>query len=66
MMAKQIPIWEKTALTLKEAAEYTGIGEAKLRILSNDPNCDFVFWNGNKRMFKRTKLDEYLGHISYI
>ena len=28
---KQVPIWEKSNLTLEEAAAYSGIGKNKLR-----------------------------------
>lgn len=59
-MRKEVPIWEKSNLTLEEAAAYSGIGVSKLRELSNDKHCDFVLWNGNKRLIKRKKLDESL------
>ena len=51
---------EKSNLTLEEAAVYSGIGQAKLRELSNDENCSFVLWNGTKRLLKRKKLDEFI------
>ena len=38
-MAIQIPLWEKTNLTLEEASAYCGIGINKLREMSNDDNC---------------------------
>lgn len=59
-MAEKVPIWEKVLLTLEEAASYTGIGINKLREISNNEECSFVIWNGSKRLFKRTKLEEYL------
>ncbi len=55
-----IPIWQKWLLTLEEAAQYTGLGNQKLRDISNDDGCNFVLWNGSKRMLKRTRLEEYL------
>ena len=55
-----VPIQKKALLTIEEAAEYTGIGLHKLRELSNRKSCTFILWNGNKRMFKRKKLVEYL------
>lgn len=55
-----VPVWEKAALTVQEAAAYTGIGTRKLCEISNDEDCDFVLWVGNKRLFKRKKLDEYI------
>lgn len=59
-MRKEVPIWEKSTLTLEEAAAYTGIGINKLRDLSADERCEFVLWNGSKRMLKRRKLEDYL------
>lgn len=58
-MTYEVPIWEKSNLTLEEAAAYSGIGIAKLRKMSDDKNCTFVLWNGTKRLIKRIKLDEY-------
>lgn len=54
------PIWKKSNLTLKEAADYSGIGINKLRKLTDREDCPFVLWVGNKRLLKRKKLDEYL------
>lgn len=55
-----VPIWEKSNLTLKEAAAYSGIGVNRLRELSNDKRCSFVLWVGGKRLIKRRLLDEFL------
>lgn len=57
---KEVPIWEKSNLTLEEAAAYTGIGIGKLRELTNDDNCKFVLWVGSKRLIKRKLLDQYI------
>ena len=57
---KQIPIWEKSNLTLEEAAAYSGIGINKLRLLTDDRDCEFVLWIGTKRLIKRRKFDEYI------
>lgn len=54
-----VPIWQKSNLTLEEAAAYSSIGINKLRRMTDEPNCDFVLWNGTKRLIKRRKLDEY-------
>ena len=56
---KEVPIWEKSNLTLEEAAAYSGIGKNKLRELSDERNCSFVLWNGNKRLIKRRELDKF-------
>ena len=56
----KVPIWEKLNLTVEEASEYSNIGVNKIREISKDDNCPFVLWNGNKRLIKRRKFDEYL------
>lgn len=57
---KDVPIWEKSNLTLEEAAAYSGIGINKLREITNDERCQFVLWVGTKRLIKRRGLDKYL------
>lgn len=59
-MKKEVPIWEKSNLTLEEASAYFGIGINKLRDMTNDRNCRYVIWCGNKRLIKRKLFDEYL------
>lgn len=53
MTKESVPIWEKAALTLEEAAAYTSIGINKLRELTNNPRCEFVIYVGRKRLIKR-------------
>lgn len=55
-----VPIWERSGLTLEEAASYSGVGRDKLRKLSDREDCPFVLWVGTKRLIRRKKLDEYL------
>ncbi len=62
----QVPIWEKSNLTIEEAAEYSRIGRNKLRQLSDDDRCPFVLWVGNKRLIKRRQLDEYMERMYSI
>lgn len=57
---KSIPIQDKAYLTLEEAAAYCNIGMNKLREISNEPDCPFVLWNGNKRLFKKDLLIKFL------
>jgi len=59
-MAKIVPIWEKSNLTLEEAAAYFGIGINKLRELTNDEDCPYVIWCGRKRLIKRRQFDKYI------
>lgn len=53
---KEIPFWEKSNLTLEEAAAYSGIGVNKLRELTNEEGCEFVLWVGSKRLIKKQNL----------
>ena len=57
---KEIPIWEKSNLSLEEAAAYSGIGINKLREITNEDRCKFVLWVGNKRLIKRRLFDQFI------
>lgn len=57
---KEVPVWIKTNLTLEETAAYSGIGINRIREISNDENCPFVLWVGNKRLIKRRLFDAYI------
>ncbi|MBQ7975324.1 MAG: transposase [Clostridia bacterium] len=57
---KEVPIWEKSNLTLEETAAYSGIGINKLSLLTDKEDCNFVLWIGTKRLIKRKKFDEYI------
>ena len=59
-MKYEVPIYEKSNLTLEEAAAYFNIGVNKLRQLTDDDKCPFVLWVGSKRLIKRKIMDEYL------
>ena len=61
-----IPLREKQNLTLIEASEYFGIGQNKLRELSGMRNCNFVLFNGSKRLIKRKAFEKYLEEHTYI
>ena len=63
---REVPIWERSLLTINEAADYTGIGINKLRRLANKPNSNLVIWVGSRKMFKRKRLDEFLEHAVSI
>ncbi len=60
MMIYNVPISEKSNLTLEEAAAYFNIGINKLREISDDDNCPFVLWVGSRRLIKKKQLEEYL------
>ena len=57
---KEIPIWEKSNLSLEEAAAYSGIGINKLREITNEDRCKFVLWVGNKRLIKPRLFDQFI------
>ncbi len=56
----EIPLWQKTCLTLDEAAVLTGIGINRLRKASDSTGELFTLWVGKKRLLKRVKLLEYI------
>ncbi|RVU70721.1 MULTISPECIES: excisionase [Lactobacillus] len=60
MTKESVPIWHKTNLTIEEAAAYSNIGLHKLREITDDEDCNFVLWVGNKRLIKRVLFDKYL------
>ena len=55
-----VPIWEKSNLTVEEAASYSGIGRDKIKEISNGDNCPFVLWIGTERLIKRKQFDAYI------
>lgn len=59
-MKNEVPIWEKSNLTLEEASAYSNIGINKIRSLTEERNCDFVLYVGNKRLIKRRLFDNYI------
>ena len=65
-MKFKVPIWEKSNLTLEEAAAYSGIGINKLREITNEPGCNFVLFVGTKRLIKRRLFDAYIEKIDTV
>ncbi|MGR5627378.1 excisionase [Thomasclavelia ramosa] len=59
-MKKEVPISEKANLTLEEASAYFNIGINKIRTMTNDKNCKYIIWCGNKRLIKKKLFEEYL------
>ena len=56
----EVPVWRKSNLTIEEAAAYSGVGQTKLRKMTEDESCPFVLWIGTRRLIKRRKLDAFL------
>ncbi|MDE7203746.1 MAG: hypothetical protein K2O91_18055 [Lachnospiraceae bacterium] len=63
---KEVPIWEKANLTIKEAAEYSNIGINRLEALLKKPNCSFVLYVGKKKLVKRREFELFLSRTMEI
>ena len=62
-----VPIQAKYAMNIKEASEYFGIGEKKLRqIITENLDMGFTIQNGNKYIIKRRLFEQYLDARSSI
>lgn len=57
---KEVPIWEKTTLTIEEAAASSNIGQCKIRELVSEKNCPFVMFVGRKQLVKRKAFEKYI------
>lgn len=56
----EVPIHEKTILTIQECSALTGIGQNTLEAALNKDDCPFLFKVGRKRMIIRKDFDEYI------
>lgn len=66
-MAINIPFWEQYTLSIEEAAAYFRVGENKLRkLISENPDADFILWNNSRAQIKRKKFESYIDRISLI
>lgn len=66
-MKKEVPIWEKYALNVEEAALYYGIGIKRLyEIIRNNPNADFLLEIGAHYRIKRVLFEEFLDGIQTL
>ena len=62
-----VPVWEKYALTITEAAEYFGVGENKLReIVHSKRKANYVLWIGTKAVIKRKLFENYLDEVNTL
>ena len=55
-----VPVYDKPLLTLNEAAAYFNIGKDNIRRLTDEPDCEFVLFVGEKRLIKREIFEKYL------
>ena len=61
-----IPIKDKLNLTIKEASQYSNIGETTIRKLLNKKGCSFLLKVGNKHLIKRKEFEKYIESIHYL
>ena len=67
MTSYDIPYWKKYTLSIEEAASYFRIGEGKLRkLVSDNPNAEYLLWNGNRVQIKRTRFEKFIDTLSAI
>ena len=62
----QIPISEKYALSIKEAAQYFNIGIKKMRRLAENNLGTFAVQNGYRLLVIRSKFEKYLEQSSVV
>lgn len=56
----KLPINQKCALTIEEAAEYSNIGQNKISQLLLMPRCTFVLYVGRKKLVKRKEFEDFI------
>ena len=57
---EQVPIYQKMALTIREAAEYSNIGINKIDMMLKQPGCPFVLYIGKRKLVKRKEFENYI------
>lgn len=62
----EVPIWEKLALTVREAAVYSGIGENRIRFIMEEQENDFVLCIGNRKLIKRKQFEEFISEAEAL
>ena len=59
-MNTSVPISQKAALTIREAAEYSNVGINRIESMLKESDCPFCLRVGRKRLVKRRQFEEYL------
>lgn len=63
----KVPLWKRYTFTIDEAAEFYHIGQAKLRsIVEYEPTADFIIYNGNRVLIKKTQFEKYLDNCTTV
>ncbi|MBE5906743.1 MAG: helix-turn-helix domain-containing protein [Lachnospiraceae bacterium] len=64
---KGVPLWKKYSLSIREAAEYYGIGEKKLRSIAYENRGeDFVLEIGSHLRVKRKLFERFLDNTTSL
>ncbi len=66
MAEVKVPVENKLALTVREAAEYSNIGINRLDRMLREPNCPFVLYVGCKKLVKRKEFEKYISNVLVI
>ena len=61
-----VPIWQKAALTIEEAAIYSNISSKTLRRFINECTPDFILKIGTKTLIKRKIFEKFLERTDAI
>ena len=62
-----IPLWQRYALSIPEAAKYFGIGETRLyQIVAEHPGADFILEIGSHVKIKRVLFERFLDAASCV
>lgn len=63
----RIPIWQKYALTVEQAAEYFGIGTKKIRsLICINKDANWYMLNGERTLIKRKMFEDWLNDTQAI
>ena len=64
---KRVPLWEKYALTVDQAAEYFGIGQKKIRnMICIYKDAKWYMLNGERTLIKRKLFEDFLNETPAI
>ena len=63
---ERVPINQKMALTIREAAEYSNIGINKIDVMLKQPGCPFVLYIGTRKLVKRKEFEKYISENTVI
>lgn len=61
-----VPVCEKYALSVKEAAAYFNIGTKKIRRLIDENGSRIAVFSGNRHLIIRKKFEEFMSKSSEI